>query len=287
MTPLDYLWSLGAAHGAVRVVDVGANPIEGEAPYRRLLDAGYATLTGFEPQAEALARLNEQKSDAETYHPHALGAGGAAALQLYAHSGFTSLYQVRPDVAALVGFQRATRTAGAVPIQTTRLDDIAGVPPVDYLKIDVQGSELSIISHAVAKLSEAVLIQVEVRFLPLYEGEPSFGELDRELRRQGFLFHDFAFLKRLALQSKSAGLLRRRSFRQVVDGDAFYVRDLTRVAAMTDAQLWRLAVLAESVVGSPNLAIFALDHLAGRGVVPADAAETYLGHLPKSLLREV
>ncbi len=287
MTPLEYLWSLGSDNGRVHVTDVGANPIEGDAPYKRLLDAGYATLTGFEPQAEALAALNERKSAAETYHPNALGAGGAAALQLYAHSGFTSLYRVRPDIASLVGFQRATRSTGSIPIQTARLDDLADVPPIDYLKIDVQGSELSIISHGRSKLAGAVLVQAEVRFLPLYEGEPSFGDLDREMRAQGFLFHDFAFIKRVSLQSRSASLLKRRSFRQVMDGDAFYVRDLTRADAMSDAQIWRLAVLADGVIGSPNLVVFALDTLSERKAAPGDAAETYLGLLPAAMLREI
>lgn len=286
MTPLDYLWGLGSAHGSIRVIDVGANPIEGDAPYKGLLDKGYATLTGFEPQPEALAKLNAVKSEAETYHPNALGAGGPATLHLYAHSGFTSLYAIRPDIAGLVGFRRATRKAGTLEVTTDRLDDLAAVPPADYLKIDVQGAELAIISNAKAKLAEAVLIQAEVRFLPLYDGEPGFGDLDRELRAQGFLFHDFAFLKRQALQTPSSARLRRRAFRQAVDGDAFFVRDLTNVGDMTDAQLWRLAVLAQAVVGSPNLALFALDALAARKAVPADAADGYLALLPPAMLRE-
>ena len=62
MTPAEFLWQLGAAHGPVHVVDIGANPIEGDAPYKRLLAQGNARVTGFEPQPEALARLNAAKS---------------------------------------------------------------------------------------------------------------------------------------------------------------------------------------------------------------------------------
>ena len=33
------------------IVDIGANPIEGEAPYRNLLAEGLCRVTGFEPQS--------------------------------------------------------------------------------------------------------------------------------------------------------------------------------------------------------------------------------------------
>lgn len=271
---------------AIRVVDVGANPIEGNAPYKVLLENGLCHVTGFEPQAEALAALNAQKSDAETYFSQALGAGGEAMLQLYRHSGFTSVFPVRQDIAQLVGFGRATQTTGEVAITTTRLDDIAEVGRIDYLKIDVQGSELVIISNGRTALSDAVLVQTEVRFLPLYDGEPSFGDLDRELRAQGFQFHDFDFLKRASLRSESHGRLRPRTNRQVVDGDAFYIRDLTKVAQMSDAQLFRLAILADAVMKSPNVVLFCLDTLAARGVVGPDTATSYLGLLPAAWLRD-
>ena len=270
----------------LHVVDVGANPIEGDAPYKRLLAQGHARVTGFEPQPEALARLNAAKSAAETYHPQALGDGKAAELQIYAHSGFTSIFKIRQDVARLIGFQKSTKPVGVLAIETARLDDLTAVGAIDYLKIDVQGSELAIISNGKTKLADAVLIQTEVRFLPLYDGEPSFGALDKEMRRQGFQFHDFDFLKRGALRSASHGTLRPRSNRQVIDGDAFYIRDLTRLRRISDLHLFRLAVLAEAVVKSPNLVLFCLDELARRGRIAATAAQAYLASLSADLRRE-
>ena len=270
----------------LHVVDVGANPIEGEAPYRRLLAQGHARVTGFEPQPEALARLNAAKSAAETYYPQALGDGKPATLQLFAHSGFTSIFKIRQDVARLIGFQKSTKPAGSLAIETARLDDLSAVAAIDYLKIDVQGSELAIISNGKAKLANAVLIQTEVRFLPLYDGEPSFGALDKELRRQGFQFHDFDFLKRGALRSASHGTLRPRSNRQVIDGDAYYIRDLTRLRRISDLQLFRLAVLADAVVKSPNLVLFCLDELTRRGKIAQSAAKDYLASLPPEMKRD-
>ena len=71
------------------VVDIGANPIEGVPPYKPLLDAQLCRVTGFEPQASALAELNRKKGAYETYLPYAVGDGREHSLNLCAYSGWT------------------------------------------------------------------------------------------------------------------------------------------------------------------------------------------------------
>ncbi|MEJ3816632.1 FkbM family methyltransferase, partial [Campylobacter jejuni] len=68
-------------------------------------------------------------------------------------------------------------------------DDIGEIDAMDYLKIDVQGSELAVFQNGRRRLAEAVVIQTEVSFLPLYKKQPVFGEIDLELRSQGFIPH--------------------------------------------------------------------------------------------------
>jgi hypothetical protein len=81
------------------VVDIGANPVDGEPPYKSLLDAQLCRLTGFEPQPAALAELTRKKSANGTYLPYAVGDGGEHTLNLCAYSGWTSLFV--PSAAAL------------------------------------------------------------------------------------------------------------------------------------------------------------------------------------------
>ncbi len=282
---LSALWAMWPDAVPLHVVDVGANPIEGDAPYKALLQRGYCTVTGFEPQAEALAALDAKKSDRETYLPDALGDGRAATLYQYRQSGFTSLFPIRAEAVALLGWRHMTREVAQHPLITRRMDEIDELRQVDFLKIDVQGSELAIISNGSEKLAQAVAVQTEVRFLPLYQGEPAFGDLDAELRRQGFQFHDFAHLKRVAPKSPSQTLLRPRVNRQVVDGDAWYIRDLTNLAAISAAQLFRLAILAEAVLRSPTIALFCLDTLVARGAVATSDMARYTALLPAQMLR--
>ena len=59
----------------IDVVDIGANPIDDEAPYLKLLKAGHANVVGFEPNPEALAKLEADKGKNETYLPYAVADG--------------------------------------------------------------------------------------------------------------------------------------------------------------------------------------------------------------------
>lgn len=278
---LDHLLRLLGADAALQILDVGANPIEGDVSYKQLLDARVAQVTGFEPQEAALAELNARKSANETYHPNALGDGSERELHLFRQSGFTSIFPGDPDSAALLGFQKGMVEVGRLTIRTDRLDDIGAVPRPDMLKIDVQGSEVDIIANGRSKLSVVLLVQTEVRLFPIYRGEPALGDLARELTRLGLQFHSYAFIKRVALQSRFRARLARRTFSQAVDGDAFFVRDLRKVASFSDSDLAKLAVLADSVMDAVDLVLFCLDHLVARGrLSPADA-ETYFDLLPR------
>ena len=121
------------------VVDIGANPIEGVPSYRPLLDAQLCRVTGFEPQASALAEVNLKKGANETYFPYAVGDGREHTLNLCAYSGWTSIFV--PSAAALEAFsffKNNARVVGQTQVQTRRLDDLVEVDDIDFLKIDIQ-----------------------------------------------------------------------------------------------------------------------------------------------------
>lgn len=280
-----HLADLRGAAPVIHVVDIGANPLEPPS-YKGLLDMGLCRVTGFEPQPEALAKLNRTKGPNETYLPHAVGDGSDAVLHVAAMSGFTSLFPPLAHVARLLGWRRQMAVRETVSLTTRVLDQIDEVGPIDFLKIDVQGAELSILRNGRAKLAGAVAIQTEVRFLPIYDGEPRFGALDRELARQGFALHDFAFLKRVRLASTNSPRLSSRAARQIVDGDAIYLRDLARPRRLSDDQLFKAAILAVGALETAAAAVYCLDLLLDRGRVTQDQIDKFLSLLPPRLLRE-
>ena len=72
----DFLLGLLEPCKMTTVVDIGANPIDGDPPYKAMLEKGLCRVIGFEPQQEALRILLERKGPLETYLPYAIGDGG-------------------------------------------------------------------------------------------------------------------------------------------------------------------------------------------------------------------
>ena len=127
------------------VVDVGANPIDGEPPYTPMLDAGLCRVTGFEPQHEALLELQRKKGPNERYLPYAVGDGDLHTLNICRASGMTSLFEPDPVTLSLFEFLKPlAEVIERVLLQTRRLDDISEIQHVDFLKIDIQGGELAV-----------------------------------------------------------------------------------------------------------------------------------------------
>ena len=250
------------------VVDVGANPIDGDPPYKQLLAMRGCTVTGFEPQPEALAALNARKSDLETYLPHVIADGKRGRLHVCHAPGMTSL--LKPSTVMLNqfrGFPEWGKVVKEIQVETTRLDDQLAGKPLDLLKIDVQGGELTAIENGKRCLAQAVAIQAEVSFLPLYEDQPTHAAIDRALGRMGFVPHAFVAIKRRMIgplfdaSNPSAGI------NQLLEADVVYVRNFTRPDDMKAEQLKHLAIIAHYCYRSFDLAANCIHHLERRGAI--------------------
>ena len=265
------------------VVDIGANPIEGAPPYKRLLDAQLCRVTGFEPQASALADLFLRKGANEAYFPYAVGDGEEHTLNLCAYSGWTSMFV--PSAAALEVFsffKNNARVVGQRPIATRRLDDLDEVKDIDFLKIDIQGGELAVFVHGREKLKNAVAIQTELQFVNLYEGQPSFGAVDQELRAQGFIPHAFAALKKWPISPLQFGGDPTRPLNQLLEADLVYVRDFVHSDGMFDDQLKHLCLIAHACYNSFDLAGRCIALLEQRKAIPAGGLQQYIEILQRN-----
>ena len=136
------------------IVDIGASPFGTDPPYKPMLDAGLCRITGFEPHDEAFAQLQRTKGANERYLPFAIGDGGRHTLNVYSGPTMTSLHEVDPETLDLFPeFKPWTRLLKTIELSTHKLDDIAEVETVDYLKIDIQGGELAVFQSGRAKLN--------------------------------------------------------------------------------------------------------------------------------------
>ena len=168
-----------------------------------------------------------------------------------------------------------------VPVQTRRLDDVTEIEHLDFLKIDIQGGELAVFESGAGKLAGAVAIQTEVSFINLYEGQPAFGDVDVELRRQGFVPHCFAGLKLWPIAPYVVNSGPRRAVNQLLEADVVYVRDIAHLDRLGDEQLKQLAMIAHHCYKSIDLALRCVMLLEQRGSLTDGSRKAYLSGLGK------
>ncbi|GMA20910.1 FkbM family methyltransferase [Arsenicicoccus piscis] len=274
----DRLIDLLGPKRLTEVVDIGANPLEDEPPYLAMLRDGLCRVTGFEPQQEALERLRSAAGELERYLPYAIGDGGSHTLHVCASSGFSSLYEPDPaQLELLVDFPRLATVVERVTLPTTRLDDVHEIEWMDHLKIDVQGAELMVFCGGRSRLAQTTTIQVEVGFHRLYRDQPTFADVDLELREQGFVPQGFVTTKTWPIAPVQWADPDEERARQLVEADVLYVRDLTRLDRLDDEQLRHLALVTHEVYDQRGVALRAVRELVRRNVVPVEAEKRCRG----------
>ncbi|WP_293676995.1 FkbM family methyltransferase [uncultured Phenylobacterium sp.] len=264
--------------GQLEIADIGAAYIGTEPPYGLLLETGLARLNAFDADERQHPALRAAYGERVQLFGQAVGDGKTHTLHLAAPaSGRTSL--LKPSAAHLGffnGFDRFGAIESTRPIATTRLDDIAGLPDIDFLKMDIQGAELMALQGGEARLARCVAIQLEVSFVPLYENQPSFGEIDIWMRAHGFLPHTFAELKRWSIAPVVRNNDVRDPFNQLLEADIVYVRDPVTPDRWDADLLRRLILIVHYVYGSVDLAGRLAQHLGEAGHAPPDALARYL-----------
>jgi FkbM family methyltransferase len=238
-------------------VDIGAMLIEGAVdPLARLNALGLLQLIGFEPQPDECAKLNALALPGRQYLPYAVADGTRRSFYV-TNTGMTSSL-LRPNLELAQRFNNLAELMQVVAtrqVNTVRLDDVAEIRAqgCDLLKLDTQGSEAEILSHASETLKRCLIIQTEVEFVPLYERTPLFAEIDQLLRARGFMFHRF-----LGLSGRTYSPLMVKgdpsaALSQMLWADAIYVPDLTRLERIEPDMLLKLAALLHEVYGSLDL----------------------------------
>ncbi|MHC1782815.1 MAG: FkbM family methyltransferase [Anaerolineaceae bacterium] len=243
----------------IHIVDVGASPIEGIPVYQPVLDQGGFRLTGFEPNPAMYEALLKNLHPHMTFLPYALGDGKQATLNICSAPGMTSIFE--PDLALLGnfhGFSEWSQVIERQPLMTRRLDDIAEVSEIDFMKLDVQGSELAVLESAKKKLRHILVIHVETLFIPFYKDQPLFGDIDCFLRKAGFLFHKFGKMESRIFKPLLLDNDIYRGLSQQLWSDAVYVRPFTGFADLTAGELLKIARIMHDVYDSVDLAQLAL-----------------------------
>lgn len=266
------------------VVDIGANPINGRPPYALLRRSGICQLTGFEPDPKAFAALGAALMPGQTFLPDAVGDGAPATLHVGPHTGLTSTLPLQPWVGQYLGpyWQKALSKTRKVTIPTRRLDDMAEIATIDFLKIDIQGGEMAVFRNGRAKLARTAMIQTEAALLPYYIGQVTLGEMQAELALSGFVPYRVAAVNRHRLAYDAdlgRGIRTERS--QVLDLDVVFLQDPIQIDRMELETLKHMVILADAVLGAKDLVLRCLGELLRRDAILRSATQPYLDELAR------
>ncbi len=209
----------------IRITDVGAMMIEGKEPWQDLIDRGFATLLGFEPQQDECRRCNAQGGPRRRFLPEAIGDGRIWPFYSCKYGPTSSIYEPNHEfIRQFNGLEGLMQVVEKSELQTRRLDDIEEARETDFLKLDIQGAELILLQHATETLNHVSIVQTEVNFVPLYKDQPLFAEVDQCLRAQGFMLHTFLGFGKRTLQPVIINNDPNASLNQSLWSDAVYVK---------------------------------------------------------------
>lgn len=259
----------------INILDIGAMSLGGDSPYQLLVDSKKARVIGFEPGIEECRKLNEQMGHPHRFYPYFIG-DGRPATYYETNFGMTgSLY--RPNTRLLEKFQNLAEVTTLVKtheVATKRLDDIEEISGVDFIKIDVQGSELNVFWGGSKALETALVIQVEVEFVELYQDQPMFCDVDKYLRGKGYQFHTFLGFGKRCFKPVVVNDNVNDGLNQYLWSDAVYVKDWMRLEHLSTVQLKKYAVLLHDLFRSADLCHLLLSRIDGRD--GTDLAGRYL-----------
>lgn len=254
----------GAALPIVNAVDVGAALLDGAPRWAPLLAAGRMRVWGFEPDDAQHDRLVRHGAPGFTPIKAALGRGEARTLHICRYPGCSSL--LRPNAPMInlftgIGAEPETGNFAVIreqAVETRRLDGFA-IPPPDYMKLDIQGAELDALEGAGAMLDRLCVVEAEAGFVPLYEGQPLFGDLQRWFCDRGFLLHKMVDLGSRPYRPVRVGDNPAAPFSQWLWADAVFVRDPSALGVWPGAEsLLKAALVLHELYRSYDLALHLL-----------------------------
>lgn len=264
MAEFDFGQALGIGPPVVQIVDVGAAMLDTPDRYAGLVQRGLARVTGFEPDPEQFRRLCASGRPRYSYLPHCLGRGGPAIFHVTRFPGCSSLYEPDPAMIDLfTGIGTSPPGPGdaggnyallrTLPVETVRLDDVPDCPAPDYLKLDVQGSELDVLAGGERSLLSATVIECETEFVPIYKHQPLFGDVQRFLADRGFLLHKLLDVGGRAFRPLAPANRPENPLSQVLWADAIFVRDVRTIQTWSALQVLKAALILHEVYSSYDL----------------------------------
>ena len=267
----------------IEIMDIGAAAIAETPIYNKLIDEKIANLTAFEGDKRQSEKLKSKYGNNIRLYNEFLFDGSFQNLYLaHPESGMTSLLKPNEKVLNFFnGFANFGKVEKIEKIKTEKLDSINDLPLIDFAKLDIQGSELTVLKNGEKKLENCLAIQLEVSFVCLYEDQPSFGEVDTWMRSKGYLPHSFLHIKRWSISPTIFNNNFRQPGNQLLESDIIYIKDPFKLDLLSDIQLKKFILISHYSFKSVDLSVYLILELEKRNVLTKNTFKNYINNFKK------
>ena len=202
----------------------------------------FMNMYAFEPDTQSVDKLRKHYASAPFRNTAVLDIAlsdksGKAKFYQTNHPSMSSL--LRSDTANMRRYTGRMKDSGSwikdidvraeTEVTTETLDYFAAsqqISYIDFLKLDTQGSELNIL-HGAADLlrnKNIGVVYTEVMFVPMYEGQSCFTEIDLWMRHCGYVLADLRMYPEVAeyLDRSTSGRVHEKPHAGL-GGDAIYI----------------------------------------------------------------
>ncbi|OUR98828.1 hypothetical protein A9Q84_05290 [Halobacteriovorax marinus] len=181
---------------------------------------------GFDADKEACKELNDKNSDSNlTYLPFMLSDKvETKKLYLTKEEGCSSIFKPNKKIIEKFFFSENWNVEKEILLESTTLKNVYNENKIapDFIKIDTQGAELSILKGAEDLMDNVLGLELEVEFVQIYENQPLFRNVDSFVMEKGFELYDLN--RYWANRTSMSKELSRRG--QIVFADAIYFRNI-------------------------------------------------------------
>lgn len=267
----------------IEIIDVGAAAINETPIYESLIEKKIGNLNAFEGDERQIEKLKLKYKDNIKLFNEFLFDGSYQNLYIASpKSGMTSLFKPNPKVLNFFnGFNKFGKISEVKKIKTSKLNEIENLPLIDFAKLDIQGSELTVLKNGNLKVEKCLAIHLEVSYVCLYENQPTFGEIDLWMRENDYIPHRFVDIKRWSITPTIFNNNFRVPGNQLLESDIIYIKDPFKLELLDDAQVKKLILLSHYCFNSIDLSVFFILELEKRNILEKDAFKYYISNFKK------